>query len=338
MSAVLFDIGHPAHVHLFRNFIHYLKEAGHLVVVVSRDKDITNILLEHYKIDFVSLSKATGKSFPMLKELVVRDFRVYKTHRKFRFDLAFGTSVSIAHLSAISRIKSYVFEEDDDNIVPVFSLLTYPFTTGVVIPSSLKYERWRKKRIVHNSYHELAYLHPDNFSPDVEVLRKYKLKPYDYVLVRHSALKAHHDKRIKGLTEKAWARINELLKDYRIISSRENLEKKNIDPWDMHHVLAFSKILISDSQTMTMEAGVLGVPSIRYNSFVGRISVLEELEQKYQLTSGFLPGQEEQMLDRIDQILKDKGLLHQFASKREGMLREKVDFTGWMIKFFKSIS
>ena len=59
-----------------------------------------------------------------------------------------------------------------------------------------------------------------------------------------------------------------------------------INPLDMHHVMAFASLYIGDSQTMAAEAGVLGVPFVRFNDFVGRIGYLRELEDKYHLGFG----------------------------------------------------
>ncbi len=118
MRALLFDIVHPAHVHLFKNVIRHFQEKGHRVVVISRAKDVANVLLEHYHIDFLSLSRAGSKPWDMLLELLRRDLGVLKLHRRHKFSAAFGTSASIAHLSAVSRVKSFVFEMDDDDVVP----------------------------------------------------------------------------------------------------------------------------------------------------------------------------------------------------------------------------
>ncbi len=54
----------------------------------------------------------------------------------------------------------------------------------------------------------------------------------------------------------------------------------------MHHVMAFASLYIGDSQTMAAEAGVLGVPFVRFNDFVGRIGYLRELEDTYHLGYG----------------------------------------------------
>lgn len=334
---ILFDIGHPAHVHLFKNFIRYLKENRHHLVVVSREKDVTNRLLQHYGIDYLSLSQAGANLLQLSGELFKRDVRIFRLHREHRFDMAFGTSVSIAHLSALTNVKSFVFNEDDDDVDVLFSLLTYPFSTGIFIPSGIRFRWWRKKRIIHDSYHELAYLHPAHFTPDKDILTKYKLEPWSYIIIRHSALKAYHDVKIKGLVGKAWERVDDLLKGYPVIRSSEGPGEKKIDPWDMHHLLSYAKMLVTDSQTMTMEACALGVPSIRYNSFVGRISVLEELEHTYGLTAGFRPGNIERMSRKLEEFLANKKLAEEWQERRRSMLSDKVDLLDRMIDFFESL-
>ncbi len=51
------DIGHPAHVHYFRNFIKIMTEKGHTFSVTARDKEVTFTLLDKYKIPYTSRGK-----------------------------------------------------------------------------------------------------------------------------------------------------------------------------------------------------------------------------------------------------------------------------------------
>ena len=51
-------------------------------------------------------------------------------------------------------------------------------------------------------------------------------------------------------------------------------------------MMAFASLYIGDSQTMAAEAGVIGVPFVRFNDFVGRIGYLRELEDTYHLGFG----------------------------------------------------
>lgn len=334
---ILFDIGHPAHIHLFKNFIRYLKTHDHVVKITSRNKDILNNLLDHYNIDYFTLSQP-GKGFlGMSIETLIRDFKILGLHLKFKFKLAIGTSVSIGHLSMISKVISLNFNEDDDNAVPLYTNISYPFSTNIINPTCLKFSKWKNKRLLHNSYHELAYLHPNNFIPDVNILKKYDLTPHKYIVIRYSALDAHHDKGAKGLQGKLWNDIEDIIKDYPQVITKENSKSHQIDPWDMHHVLAFAKLVISDSQTMTAEAAVLGIPSIRYNSFVGRISYLEELEHKYDLTYGFLPDKDEnKLLLTLKKMLAQSNLKEVWKEKKDKMLKDKIDLNQWMIELFEN--
>ena len=337
MRALLFDIVHPAHVHLFKNVIRHFQEKGHRVVVISRRKDVVNVLLEHYHINFLSLSRAASKPQGQFLELVRRDLGVLKLHLRHHFSAAFGTSASIAHLSAVSRVKSFVFEMDDDDVVSLFAKLTYPFATGIVVPSCLRFKKWRKKRMIHNSYHELAYLHPDQFSPDPDILKKYGLKPHGYVVLRKSALKAHHDLKARGLESRIMESVLDILKPFPVVRSWEREGGSSFEPWDMHDILAFAKLVISDSQTMTRESAILGTPSIRYNSFVGRLSCFEELEDKFGLTFGFRPGDEPKMLDTIRGLLRRGDLAEEWQEKRKRLLAEKPNFLKWITETFDSI-
>lgn len=54
---VLIDIGHPAHVHYFRNFIHEVTKNGYKIIVVARDKEVSQELLKAYNIEYISRGK-----------------------------------------------------------------------------------------------------------------------------------------------------------------------------------------------------------------------------------------------------------------------------------------
>jgi len=338
---ILFDICHPAHVHLFRNYINYLKNKDCDVTVVSRDKDVTNQLLDEYGIEYISLSRTTEGFAGKFLEFISRTRKILKLNKEKRFDFAFGTSVSIGFLSLFSNVKSYVFNEDDDATVPLFCMLGYPFATKICNPECIKYRKWKNKRLFFNSYHELAYLHPANFAADKKVLEKYSLKQGKYAVVRLSALQAHHDKGAKGITQELLDKIIKRLKETPIIILKEGgaqiqyNEKGEVSNFkfkisDSHNLLAFAKILISDSQTMSIEAAVLGVPSVRITTFTDKSSVLQELEEKYQLTRGFFPQQEDKVLAAISEIVDDAEMGERYEERRTKMLSEKTDLNEFL--------
>jgi predicted glycosyltransferase len=85
---------------------------------------------------------------------------------------------------------------------------------------------------------------------------------------------------------------------------------------------------------MTSEAAVLGIPSLRCNSFAGRISYLEEEEHKYQLTFGFKPEHYSDMLIKLKELLAMSDLKPEFRKRRQKMLKDKIDVTAfwtWII-------
>ena len=241
--------------------------------------------------------------------------------------------------SRFSRATSVVFNEDDAKTVPIFAKLSYLPAHYIITPDCLKFEEHGKKHITHPSYHELAYLHPDNFCPDNGILQKYGLEEKKYVIARFSALKAHHDVGARGISTELWERIKAFLGKYEIVKSIENDGGLHqIEPWDMHHILAFAKMIISDSQTMTIEGAVLGIPSVRINTFVGRSTVIDDLENKYKLAIGFLPDKEEEISGTIKTVLEDGSTGRIWAQRRADLLKDKVDLNQWILGFFDSLS
>jgi hypothetical protein len=332
---VIFDINHPAHFHLFKNLIHHFNDHGIRHTIVSRDKEIVDILLKHEGFEFSSLT-APARTIPgLFGEMLKRNMAIYKKHRKERFTFGIGTSPSLAHLSLLSGIKSYNFCEDDDDVIPLQAMATYPFTTKIIIPDCLQYKRWKKKRIRIPSYHELAYLHPDVFNPDCNVVESYGLRLHEYIIIRLSALNAHHDCGATGISFDLLQEIRSMCSSYTIVESSELGKNYKVQPWHMHHILAGAKMIISDSQTMSAEAMVLGVPSIRVSSFVGRLSVHEELEKLYGLGFGYLPSDGRQIINSVKALLGNNHIDSEWDRKRKQMLETKINMHQWMVDYFK---
>ena len=74
------------------------------------------------------------------------------------------------------------------------------------------------------------------------------------------------------------------------------------------------------------------------NCFGKKISILKELEDKYDLTISFIPGEEKKLLHKIKELLRKKRLNIIWNNKKTNMLKEKIDFNQWMIEFFNKES
>lgn len=342
---VLLDIGHPAQVHLFKNFYRALRAEGHEVYVYARDKDCTLSLLEAYDIPIVGCTRSRGTLLWNMLELVIRDFDIWRYLRKHRIDVALGTSFSIAHTSRLCPVKTLFFGESDVDVVPLLGRLAYPFCTAIVAPSCVRMGRWKRKHIPYEGYQKLAYLHPNWFTPDPDIVRQCGLDPETpYFVIRVTAFNAYHDGGHRGLDREKLAALIEAL-DARgkvVISSERPLSEEferyrmTFPHHHMHHVLAFATAFVGDSQSMATESACLGVPAYRCNSFAHRLSVLDEIENRYGLIHSFEPAQFNDMLALIRSRLANENLKEESMAKRDRLLADKIDVTPWMVDFVKS--
>jgi uncharacterized protein len=342
----LFHLGHPAHFHLFINVIRQLKSKGHECAILTKKKDILEELLQKSGIPYFSLlprgrndSKA-GIAIGMIKT----DVRLLRFAIKFKPDVMIGTSFAISHVGKLLAIPSINVNEDDIDIVPLYAKMSYPWASCILAPAATKLGKWKDKSVLYNGYHELAYLHPANFEASKTVVEKYFDPGERYFIMRFARLTAHHDKGITGINARIAAKIISILepsgKVY--ITSERELEpefeqyRMRINPLDIHHVMAFSSMYVGDSQTMAAEAGVLGVPFVRFNDFVGRIGYLAELEDTYRLGFGIKTTEEESLYSTIQSLLDMPNLKEEWQVRRQKMLSEKIDVAAFMSWFIEN--
>ena len=342
---LLFYFGHPAQYLFLRATIKNLMSKHHIKIVI-KSKDVLESLVKsdgfHY---YNILPKKRGNSkYAILISLIKRVLKLIPLIVSFKPDIMISTDASIVLTGKIFKIKRITITEDDYSIVKKLADLSYPYTNTILCPSICDVGKWNNKKIGYEGYMKLGYLHPNIFNPDSDILEKYKIS-HKYAIIRLAKLVAFHDDGIKGIAENLLDRIIEilLLKNINIyISNEGDIDEKynkyllNINPSDMHHILAYSTLLICDSQSMSVEASMIGVPSVRYSSFVGRISVLEELENKYQLTFGVKEGDEAKLLDTIDNLLSMDKLNEVFQERRKKMLSDKIDVTAFLIWFIEN--
>jgi predicted glycosyltransferase len=343
---ILIDIGHPAHVHLYKNFIREINHRGHSAFVsVKRNLISARNLLDLYNIPFIEIGDKSDSIGGKLVSQIKFDYQLYKFVRKNKIDIGLGSSITNAHVSRISKMESIIFDDDDDEVQPLFVKYAHPLCNSLLSPDVLAGKRKQNKTIYYPGYHELAYLHPSRFKPDPAVLEKIGLNCGErYFIMRFNVFKAHHDIGVKGLSlEQKLELINMLKPHGRIfITTEREIENElseyqmNISPEKAHSLLAYATLLIGDSQTMTSEAAVLGVPSLRCNSFAGRISYLEEEEKKYGLTYAFLPEEFDKLKLKLTDLLQMDNLHEEWQKRRQIMLNNKIDVTGFMVWFVEN--
>lgn len=335
---ILVDIGHPAHVHYYRNLIDELRLQGHKITVTVKEIPVIKVLLDYYKIPYIVLSgKGRGLLGKILKQ-VIFDIKIFRISKKEKIDLALGTSITITHLTFLAGVPSLFFEDDDDEVVPLSVRFGHPFASLIISPDCLRGKKKNRKTVFYPGYHELAYLHPKRFSPDDSVLKNLGVAEGEkYFLMRFSALDAHHDTGARGITTEMKIKLIDILRQHGkvFITSEKETEKELAKyiipsaPHMIHSAMYYSHIFISDSQTMTSEAAMMGVPSLRCNSFSGRISYLKEQEEKYSLTFSFTPDNFEGLLGKLHELLALPGLKEIWRVRRDRMLEDKMEVTSF---------
>ena len=199
-----------------------------------------------------------------------------------------------------------------------------------------------KKKIAYKGYQKTCYLHPNYFTPNKAIVREELGETKKYFFIRVSGLSAYHDSGNNGFTVDILRVIISKLKPYGkiLLSAEKKLPEDlssyifNTDITQIHHFLYYADILIADSQSMCVEAAILGTPSIRFSDFAGKIGVLEELEQKYDSTYGFPVREINSLYKKIDELLINDNIREDWQNKRTKMLEDKIDVTSfwtWLI-------
>jgi len=343
---ILFEVNHPGQVHLLRNVYHELTNKGHKIIVIAKQEKIITYLLDIYHVPYVTLGeKGTGKWGKLFMQFKF-DWKAYRIIKKHKIKLGVGSSITNDHLSFLSKsFKAIHLSDDDEAVVPLLVKFSYPYTDVILSPSCLSFETFKEKNIRYEGYHELAYLHPKRFKPNPEVLHRIGLQENDtYFVMRFVALKGHHDDGHSGISFEQKLKIIELLKPHGkiFITSEKPIEKElemyrlPVAPEDIHSFLFYSTLFLGDSQTMTTEAALLGVPALKCNTFAGKLSIPNEIENKYDLCYSYQPSEFDQFYKKISELLKTDNLKSVWKKKLDAAMIEKIDVTSFFSWFIEN--
>lgn len=342
---VLFQLGHPAHFHLFKNTIADLQRDGHQTFILIRKKDILEDLLKEAGMPYINILPSGKKS---AITLILRLWRVFLFTLTHHVDVLVGSTPEVAQVAWLLRRRSVVMAEDDASIVPQFIKAVKPFVDNYLSPVSCDNGPLESSTTHYEGFHKLAYLHPNRFTPDPVVVDRYFDHSKPYFLLRFAQLNAYHDvsANAHGINDETAMKLIEIMSPHGniyITSERElssDLEKYrlNINPLDIHHIMAFAALYIGDSQSMAVEAAMLGTPSIRFNDFAGKIGVLEELEKKYQLTIGIPSSNPERLYKTVKEIINTDNLRDVYQARRQQMLEDKIDVATFFTDFIERLT
>jgi predicted glycosyltransferase len=334
---ILIDIGHPAHVHLFKNFAWLMQEKGHEILFTVRDKEFEIYLLTCYGFKYKSFGRHFKSKPGKILGLLLFDLKMIIAARSFSPDIFLSHgSVYAAHTAWIMQ-KPHIALEDTGNMEQI--RLYLPFTS-VVLTSIAFHKELGNKQIRYNGYHELAYLHPKRFSADQKIREVLNLKQNEhFYLLRFVSWNASHDFGQKGLTLKDKKDIVEKLLSFGkvFISSEEVLpaefEKYKIvlPPDKIHDVLAYTDLFIGEGATMASECAMLGTPAIYVNTM--EAGTIDDQEREGLL---FHFRKFNGVIDKALEIINKHGLREEFTIRRAKMIKNKIDVTAFLIWFIEN--
>lgn len=339
---VLVEILHPAHVHFFRNAISEWTRRGDEVLVLSREKDVANDLLRAYQVPFESISRLGQTKLSLISEMLVRDAKMLLHARRFRPDVLVGImGVTIAQVGPLIGRPALVFYDTEN--AKVTNRIVYPLSHSVCTPECYA-APVNGNHVRYPSYHELAYLHPNRFVPDPEVVRAAGIDPKaPFFLLRFVSWQASHDVGEKGFT---LAMKRELVRTLsargRVLISSENPLPAELEefrfvapPEHMHHFIAHARMLIGESATMASEAAVLGVPAF-YIADTGR-GYTDEQERRYGLVFNYKRDQAAQAFRKVTSLLDDDDFPGRVKAGHAKLMSERVDATTWMMDYVDGV-
>jgi len=346
---ILFDLSHPAHVHQFVPLARELEVRGHEVRLVGRDKDVTRQLLEASGLPFEVPAAPAGPRGRLrdARELAGRVRALRRVVRAWRPEVLLTRNPS-GVLATVGTPTRSVFDTEDGRQVGAHYWLARPFA-DTVTSSIDDPEDHGRGHVRYRGFKALAFLHPDRFTPEPAVRERLGVPDGPLFVLRFSAHDAAHDRRIAGIGPETQERLERLLAAHgSVVLAREGhptvlrtigagrTEERILPPDAFLHLLAHADLCVGDSQSVAIEAALLGVPAIRLSGFTGRHFTLQVLEDRYGLIRNLRPGEETALLAEVATALTE--LPAQRSASRAGrdrLLAATEDVTGWFVRLIE---
>ena len=335
---ILITIGHPAHVHYFKNAVRILKSKGWEALFFIRDRECIIDLVNKLDFKYICYGKGGSNLFSKMVDIPIIDYKLLKVALKFKPDyfLSFASPYA-AHVATILRIPHIAF--DDTEHAKLGHLLYQPFSDVILSPYVWN-SKLHKRQYLFHSFMELFYLHKNYFIPEKDCLRTIGLTNDDkFCVIRFISWNANHDVGVKGLSVNDKNRIvKELSKRCKVfISSESQLPKElenyklTTDPSLFHSVMSAATLCISEGSTTASESALLGTPTIYVNPL--KVSNCDE-EEKYGLL--YQTKKADDIILKSLDILSTPNVKNQYKIKRDRLLSQMIDGTAFLTWFMEN--
>jgi len=338
---ILFDIGHPAHVHYFKNLILLLKKENNNIVITARNKDIAHQLLVNLNFDFIDRGVGSNSFIGKIFFLIKNNWLIYKVAKEEKIELFIGFGSPYASQVAYFINKPSIILDDTEN-AKIGQLFYKKFASVILSPSTFK-ASFGSYHLKFKSYMELAYLHPKYFKPNYSSLAELNLKEGEkFVIVRFVSWNANHDIGHNGMQLKNKIKlVNELSKKAKVFITSEStlpseLEKYrfSLSPDKMHDALYFASLMFGESATMASESAVLGT----YAIYIDGRGYTNEQEKQYGIVKNFTESEKDQLasIDFAINLLNEQNLRKESRKKSKLIIKEKINLTDFLFWFIEN--
>jgi predicted glycosyltransferase len=308
--------------------------------MLVRDKDVALDLIDkRFKKIIIRDRDLHFSSLTFLWRIVKRIGVYVKTNFRYKPDLMMSHDFMMPLIGKLLRRKVLYFTEDDIHIIKLAARIGFPFADVILASESCYLGKYNSKKLAYKGYQKLAYIHPGYFSPDSDIVKKYIEPGKRYFIIRVVKLKAYHDveHQVKGIDNKLLGELISRLEKYGevLVSAERALpevigkQTKTIEPADMHHLMAFADLFISDSQTMSVECALMGTPNIRFHTYPVSFGYIDEIEKDYALTCTV--NNAESLLEKMEEFVNDTGLKEKYSERRTKLLQDKIDVTSFLV-------
>jgi predicted glycosyltransferase len=248
MANILIDLGHPGDVHLFRKAARTWQAQSHKILFTVLDREMIVDLVKAYQLPHrVTYKRHKGK-LALMVEVILRTLHTYWIALRFKTDLFVSFGSPTAGFPAWLMRKPYLALTDNDHAHEQNRLFK-PFASVIATPSVFTSDLGHKQ-VRYASFHELAYLHPDEFTPNPSALTPLGLKQGDiFFVVRFVAWEATHDIGQHGFSLDEKRDILRELSTYgRVLLSVEGEVDSEFAPFVMIYWPSRRSILVKEAQ------------------------------------------------------------------------------------------